>query len=261
MDRLPLWLVFVVSAMIIIASTEVGFLLGRRQHTRGAETQKITTGPIVAASLGLLAFMLAFTFGAVMSRFDDRKQLVLEEANAIGTAFLRADALPEQARDRIQRILYDYITLRIDATQSKDAENIMQAVIKSEQMQKEMWSLAMSIAQREPTPVSALLLQSLNQLIDLQQKRITVSAYHRMPTVFWFALYGLVILAMAVGGYDTGLPGGERSTTARLIVAVAFSLVLLLIVALERPVVALTSVNQAALIDVQRSIKASLPQS
>ena len=190
MDGLPLWMVFVVSAIIIVASIEVGFLLARRQHRRGGEAQKITTGPVVAASLGLLAFMLAFTFGAVMSRFDDRKQLVLEEANAIGTAFLRIDSLPKQEKDQMQRILYDYITLRIEAVQSNDLEYLEQALITSAQMQNEMWSVAMSVAQRNPTPISALLVESLNQLIDLHQKRITVLAYHRMPTVFWFALYG-----------------------------------------------------------------------
>ena len=70
--------------------------------------EKIQTGPVVAASLGLLAFMLAFTFGAVTKRYDDRKQLVLDEANAIGTACLRADLLPEPDRDSVRRLLYDY---------------------------------------------------------------------------------------------------------------------------------------------------------
>ena len=136
----------------------------------------------------------------VTSRFDERKHLVLDEANAIGTAFMRADSLPQDEKKQMQRLLYDYITRRIEVVQSNDVEYIKQTLDSTERMQKDMWSLAMSIAQGDPTPVSALLLQSLNQVVDLHQKRFTVALYHRMPTIFWIALYGLVILAIGSGG-------------------------------------------------------------
>ena len=254
-DGLPLWVIFIASVIVIVSSSEVGFLLGKRHSGKGSTGRKISTGPVVASSLGLMAFMLAFTFGAVASRFDDRKDLVLEEANAIGTAFLRADLLPRIERDRMQKLLYDYISLRIEAVESGDAEQIEQALIRSEAMQNEMWSMAVSFAGRDRSPVAALFLQSLNQVIDLQQKRVTVSTYHRMPAVFWFTLCGLAILSMVIGGYENGLSGGRRSITTRLVVSIAFSMVLILIVALERPFVELASVSQAALIDVQQGIK------
>ena len=82
--------------------------------------------------------------------------------------------------------------------------------------------------------------------------------YQRMPAVIWFAMFGLTILAMFIGGYEAGLAGGHLSTTAVVVPALAFSVVLLLIVALERPVQELTPVNQAPLIDVQEDIHRSL---
>jgi len=263
MDGVPFWGVFVASVVIILLSVEIGFRLGRWQHGRLPAGEKIQTGPVVAASLGLLAFILAFTFGAVTKRFDERKQLVLDEANAIGTAYLRADLLPETDRDSIRRVLYDYVTLRLDAVQLSntnklDDQQLEQMIARSEELQMQLWSTAVAIADQQPTPISALFVQSLNELIDLHQMRITLAFEHRMPTIFWIALFGLAILAMLVGGYDSGLAGGRRSATTIMSLALAFSLVMLLVIALDRPQQRLSTVNQAALMDVQRGIQRSL---
>lgn len=263
MDGVPLWGIFLASVLIIVLPVEIGFRLGRWQHARLTGGEKIQTGPVVAASLGLLAFMLAFTFGAVTKRFDDRKQLVLDEANAIGTAYLRADLLPEPDRDSVRRLLYDYVSLRLEAVQrdreGKLDDQLLETMItRSAKQQNELWSIAVSIADQYPTPISALFLQSLNELIDLHQKRITVALQHRMPGIFWIALCGLTILAMIIGGYDAGLSSGCRSVITVMSMALAFSLVMLLIVALDRPQQRLSEVNQAALVDVQRAIERSL---
>jgi len=263
MDEVPLWGILLASVLIIVLATEFGFRLGRWQHARLTGGDKIKTGPVVTASLGLLAFMLAFTFGAVTKRFDDRKQLVLDEANAIGTAYLRADLLPEPDRDSVRRLLYDYVNLRLETVQlggeGKTDDHFLETMItQAEKQQNELWSIAVSIADRYPTPISALFLQSLNELIDLHQMRITVALQHRMPGIFWFALCGLTILAMIVGGYDAGLSSGRRSVITTMSVALAFSLVMLLVVALDRPKQRLSVVNQAALMDVQRAIERSL---
>lgn len=192
------------------------------------------------------------------SRYDERKQLVLSEANVIGTVYLRVDLLPQADRTEIQSILYDYVTLRIDGLKRGKLQQIQQGIDRSKELQVELWSRAVAIAVQNPTPVSALFLQSVNELIDLHQRRVTVGLHDRMPTIFWGALYSLTVLAMLVGGYDAGLIGRRRSITTLIAVALAFSVVLLLIVALDRPLHQFSIVSQAALLDLQQDIQRSL---
>ena len=258
MDGLSLWWIFLASVAIILISNEVGFQLGSKRRRLLAAEDKIQTGPVVAASLGLLAFILAFTFGSVASRYDERKQLVLSEANVIGTTYLRIDLLPQTDRTEIRGIVYDYVTMRIDALKSGKRQQIQQGIVRSKELQDELWSRAVAIAAQNPTPVSVLFLQSVNELIDMHQRRVTVGLHLRMPENFWIVLYSLTALAMVIGGYDAGLIGRRRSITTLLAVSLAFSMVLLLVVALDRPLHPFAIVNQAALIDVQQDIHRSL---
>lgn len=257
-DGLSLWWIFLASVVIILLSNEVGFQLGSKRRRLLAAEEKIQTGPVVAACLGLLAFILAFTFGSVTSGYDERKQLVLSEAIVIGTAYLRVDLLPQADRTKIRRILYDYVTLRIDAMKSGNVQQIQQGIDRSKELQGELWSRAVAIAAQNQTPVSALFLQSVNELIDLHQRRVTVGLDLRMPTIFWVALYSLTVLAMLAGGYDAGLIGRRRSITTLIAEALAFSVVLLLVVALDRPLHQLSIVSQAALLELQQDIQRSL---
>ena len=111
LDQFPLWALFVATAVVFLLAIEVGFHIGRYRRSRRAGDQKSQVGSVMAASLGLLAFFLAFTFGMAGSRFDDRKKLVLEEANTIGTTYLRAELLPEPHRTEIQTLLREYIDI------------------------------------------------------------------------------------------------------------------------------------------------------
>lgn len=258
LDKLPLWGILVTSTAIIYFSTEFGFLLGKRARERATGKRRIQTATVVAATMGLLAFVLAFTFGTVTSRNNELKHLVLDDVNAIGTTWLRADLLPETDRAEVRKILHDYVTLRIDSVQGATPQKIEHAIKRSSELQNELWSRAVAIARQNPTPISSLFLQSLNDMIDLHQKRVTVAIYHRLPSIFWLVLYGLTILAMVAGGYDVGLVGGRRSITTLLVVTLAFSVVLYLVVALDRPRTQLKTISQAALIDLQQDIRRSM---
>jgi hypothetical protein len=262
LDGFSLWSIFLFLVVSIILSIEFGFYLGKRQRKRAPDGAKIETGAVVAASLGLLAFMLAFTFGAVTSNYSERRQLLLDEVNALGTLFLRADLLPESERDRVRGILSHYVTLRIDAlegeenSQSADfAQSIETAIQRSEEIQAELWSIAVAAAVQNPTPLNALFVQALNDVIDLHGKRVAVGIFHRMPAIFWVILFVLMLLAMMVSGYNSGVSGGRRSLTATLGLTLAFSIVLILIITLERP--GQMIVSQDILIKLQHDFSAA----
>ena len=103
LDVLPLWGVFLAVLVLVLAAIEGGYRLGNYRHRQSGGEKEAPVGAMVGATLGLLAFMLAFTFGMAAERFDTRKQLVLDEANAIGTTYLRTAMLPERMASRSTR--------------------------------------------------------------------------------------------------------------------------------------------------------------
>jgi hypothetical protein len=249
LDSAPLWAIFVASLTITLLSIELGFRLGRWRLGRLDGVQTVRVGPNVAASLSLLAFMLAMVFGVVQSRHNELKHAVLDEANAIGTAFLRADLLPETERAEVRQLLNDYVALRIEAVRQGTEQQIEWAIERSEEMQRDLWSRAVAVANRQPTPVAALFVQSLNNVIDSHEKRIALGIHYRLPGIIWIVLYGVAILAFVMGGYDGGVSGSRRIITITLSTAVAFSVVFLLEVALDRPHEHLLSTSEAAMLD------------
>src|SRR6201982_2091547 len=104
LDALPLWALFIVILLVVLFSVEFGYRLGKYRRSRHEQEKEAPLGTMVGATLGLLAFVLAFTFGLAAARFDARRQALLDEANAIGTTYLRAGMLPEQG-EKIRGIL------------------------------------------------------------------------------------------------------------------------------------------------------------
>jgi len=261
LDTLPLWGVFAVSLLITFLSIEFGFLMGRLRQGRLKGEEKVISGPVVAASFSLLAFMLAMTYGAVDSRFNAIKGVAVDDANAIGTAFIRADLLPDAERAEVRQLLQDYVDLRVKALQSDVGEEVRQAIGRSEKLQSDLWSRATEIAERYPTPISALFVQSVNEMIDTHAKRITLLIRYRLPETIWIVLYGLAILAMAMGGYDTGISGSRSTVSVTLAAALAFSVVFTLVIGLDRPHQHLSTATQAVMIDLQEDIRLSMQDS
>jgi hypothetical protein len=208
-------------------------------------------GEMVAATLGLFAFILAFTFGLAATRFDTKRQLVLDEANAIGTTYLRAEMLPERSAE-IRALLRDYVDVRIEAVKPGKLE---EGIRRSENLQNRLWQQTVPIAANNPNSIIVgLFVQSLNEVIDLHAKRLTAGARNRIPFVIWAALYGISFLAFAAMGYHSGMTGTTRSVVI-ITVAFTFSVVIALIADLDRSHEGVLVVSQQALIDLRRSMK------
>jgi len=208
---------------------------------------------MVAATLGLLAFMLAFTFGMAGARFDARKQLVLDEANAIGTAYLRAQLLPPPHSTEIQALLREYVDIRVAGATQK--EKLAVALARSQELHRLLWSQAVTLSQKSSNPmVVGLFIQSLNEVIDLHSKRITAGLRNRIPAIIWIVLYLLAIMAMIAMGYHSGLASPSRSIVV-LILTMAFSAVIYLTIDLDNPREGLLHVSQQAMFDLQQSFR------
>jgi hypothetical protein len=255
LDALPLWGLFMAFLLVVLLSVECGYRIGKYRRSQSEEEKEAPVGAMVGATLGLLAFMLAFTFGMAASRFDARKQVLLDEANAIGTTYLRAAILPDR-REAIRALLREYVDARLDAVQSG---KVMESIRRSENLQEQLWAHAVALGENNPTSiVVGLFVQSLNEVIDLHAKRVTAGLRNRIPGAIWLVLFAVAVVSLATMGYHAGLSRTSRSP-AELAVAFTFSAVIGLIADLDRPQEGALVVSQQALVDLRESMRAPRP--
>lgn len=250
LDVLPLWGFFLAVLLLVLGAVDVGYRFGRYRRNRSENEKDAPVGSMAGATLGLLAFMLAFTFGLAASRFDVRRQVLLDEANAIETTYLRAGMLPER-RDEIRGLLREYVDVRIKAVRTG---NVAEGIRRSVDLHDRLWVHAVAVGERNPTSlVVSLFTESLNELINLHSKRIGVARY-RIPLPIWGTLFIIAVLSLATMGYHAGLVGTSRSI-AQFAVGFAFSVVILLIADLDRPQAGMLKVSQQPLLDLQQAME------
>jgi Protein of unknown function (DUF4239) len=256
LDFLPLWALFVATLLITLLSFEGGFLAGKRRSRRSEREQGVVGGGLVEGMLGLAAFMLAFTFGAAVTHFDAGRQAILDEANSIRTAYLRADFLPEPHRAEIRNLLREYVEVRLESVRSGKIE---QAIARSDELHKRLWlQAATSIEKPSTTDFAVEFIQPLNEIIALHTRRVIVGLEFRIPNIIWVVLYIITALAAASIGYHSGLTGSKRPLIG-LAVIFAFSAVIFLIEDIDRPWDGFLEVSQRALADLQRKMNAQTP--
>jgi hypothetical protein len=204
--------------------------------------------------------MMGFTFSVALSRFEARLDAVLEEANAIGTTALRARLLPEPQASTSLKLLHDYAQLRLELTQkAASAAEIAIAVERSNAIQEALWLNAKAVAAKDNAMVpTGLYLQTLNDMIDDQEKRLTAFR-NRVPAVVFVALYGIATIAACFTGYS-GWSEAQRSRVSDYLVGFVIAAVILLIQDLDRPETGFISVSQQPIIDLLQSMAAYVPK-
>jgi hypothetical protein len=255
LDIFPLWLAYLLTILLSLLAAEVGYQLGRRVKRRSPEENRSTAGSMAGATLALLGFLLAIITGIAINRFDVRRQLVVDEANAIGTTYLRAGYVAEPLQSEIRELLREYIDARLLAL---EPGRLGEARILSEELHTELWTRAEILAEESPTPVVSIFITSLNEVIDLHTRRVVTALETRIPVTIWFGIYFAAFLSMSLVGYQNGLEGG-RNLLPLLVLIVIFSAVILLILDLDRPREGILQVSHQALIDLQQQIGLPAP--
>ncbi|NVO13434.1 MAG: hypothetical protein HXX10_05295 [Rhodoplanes sp.] len=246
----PLLAVFLVSTTIILLASEFGRRLGVRAGNRGGDNVATLEGAI----LGLMALMIGFTFAMALARFETRRDAALNEANAIGTTALRARMLPAPHNTESIALLKDYLQLRLDLSRRVATVSELNAAIdRSNAIQEALWQQAKMLPAKAPGMVpTGLYIQSLNEMIDNQEKRLT-AARNSVPKIVLLALYGVATIASAFTGYAAGLEA-RRSRLPVYVMAGLISAVILLIEDLDRPTTGFITVSQQPLVDTASSI-------
>jgi len=250
---MPIIAVFGCTILFVVFCKFFGMGLAARVKTPLAREESV--GSVVGATVGLLAFMLAFTFNMTANRFDARKQLVLDEANAIETTYLRAGLLPEEFTAPARALLREYVDLRVRA--ARDRTTLDASLARSEAIHDELWASVEDMFSEAPAPISySLFVNSLNEMIDVHAERVTVAVRQGIPGAIWMGLYLVAGLAMIAVGYQTG-KGGQRPYLVNTVLALAFSVVILLILDLDRSWEGAVRVDQQPLIDLQKKLGAA----
>jgi hypothetical protein len=257
MDTAPLWIFPLFVTVAGLLATECSYRFGafRRRPWPGEESEGPVAG-LTGAILGLLAFMLAFSFSMGACRFDARRQAVLAEANAVGTTWLRASLLPEPHGAVATDLLQRYAALRASiGTGTSTVDRLEQ----SEDLHKQMWSVAKAATALDTRSVmTGLFVQSLNETIDLHAHRVFVGIYNRIPLTIWLALLTLTLVGMLAVGFQSGYTRTRRSPESLLLI-LGLAGVLYLIVDLDRAHEGLLTVSQQAMVSLHESMLAGPP--
>jgi hypothetical protein len=239
MFRYLLELSFAVSAAALFLSLtlamEVGYLIGR--HTvvepseRSAESSSVST--LTAGMLGLLAFTLSLSIGFAQTRYEVRRGLVLSEANAIGTAWLRATLIDGDEGPAISSKIADYAHARLDFTIAPSDADVPAVVTRTNALQSDIWRMMQAVARRAPNPVTTALVSALNDMFDLSvSQRFAYES--SVPEALMLALYIGALLAMGALGYQFGL-AHKRQIVLSSLLLLMWSGGMLLIVDLSKP--------------------------
>ena len=250
-DRIPLWGVFIITLGVVMIPAEVGFRLGRYIEHRPRHETEHAVSILVAPVLALLAFILAFTFNLAQERYQARRRVQFDLANSLGTVYLRASFVRQPYEREIKRLILaeldSYIGEHDDASMRVSHRRIAF-------MSDTLWRHATAAVASSGEPeFTALLVQSVNESIDLSERRRHIFELERIPAAIWLALGALTVLSMGLMGYDGGMSSSTRSV-AMVPLALAFCIVIFLIADLDRPNTGLLRPNREALLELRASL-------
>lgn len=247
------WQVVGVVSVVLLVMAEVGFRLGLPLSRTKDPSPKSEIGIVEAAVLGLLGLLLGFTFAMAVNRFDHRRLMVVEEANAIGTTYLRASFLPDPHRRPVEQLLRNYLDLRIVLKPTPQTEQRLGEIQReSAAIQRQLWAHAVAAGQAQPTPLVASFVTALNQLIDDDASRLH-AARARVPAPVWL----LVLLVASAGAFSCGYgagASGQRSVLTNALMPLLIAVVITLIADLDRPGHGLISTSQQALVELRDAL-------
>ncbi|HEX3438676.1 MAG TPA: hypothetical protein VHT24_18040 [Pseudacidobacterium sp.] len=178
----------------------------------------------MSASLTLLALIIGFTFSMAVNRYDQRKNYEEEEANAIGTEYVRADLLPATDAANVHHLLMQYLDQRLQFYAIRDDRRLASVDSETAKLQTEMWSTVQAAANAQPTPVIALVVAGMNDVLNTQG--YTQAAWwNRIPVGAWILMVALAICCSLLIGYGTHRRWFLLSMVLPLLVSIAFFLI------------------------------------
>lgn len=227
----------------LLVVVEIGYRVALRIHIHGKEELHQEIVAARDAISVLLSLLLAFTLAMVLARYDSRKQLIVDEANAIGTTRLQAQLLAEPYRSEILALLQRYLDARSRFSDAGlDQEKLKASFSQGNALLTEMWQKGVAIAQLSPTPITSIFVQSLNATTDLSERRLA-ALENRIPRVLWLVLIFMSMLTCLLVGFSFR----RRAFLVILVWPLMISIVLALSADLDSPRTGLIQIGQQSI--------------
>lgn len=249
-----IWLPVLIALLLLgglLATLEVSFRMGRRAKQRSGD-DKAQMGTIQGAVLGMLGLLLGFSFAGAASRLEQRQDLLLAEANAIGTAFLRADLLPTATRGSLKSLLLAYTQNRVRFFEVLDSRRFASVRAEAEALHQQIWAAALRGVEAAPQATMAVL-PAINELFDLHTARVDALA-RSLPAMVLTLLVVSSMVAVGTVGYGCGL-AGRRNPAFTTALAVLVASVLWVVIDLDHPRVGMIRINQDTMLGTQATLE------
>ncbi len=247
------WIFLVFLLVLLTAATYAGYRL-RRRTTADADERVHEQIVSAAAAVGvLLSLLIAFTLSMAVDRYNVNRQLIVDEANSIGTTELRARMLPPAYSEPIRALLRDYVDARVEYGRSGyDDAKLARALQRTKDIQERVWQQATALTREARDPVTALFVSSLNDTIDLSEKRLA-GLENRVPFAVWIMLVIIATLTCTV----VGGTARRRYSLSTLISPVMIAVAMSFVADLDSPRTGLIRVSQSSMDRVWQDLRAS----
>jgi hypothetical protein len=266
LDKAHILLIFGGSFALMVIGVELGFRFGSHWLGQQSKAQPSQVRALMGAALGLLGFMLAFSFSIAQSHFELRAQAYLEEVRAITSSYLSASFLDAGSSQEARALLTEFVDSRVaiielarDSAGDQPMEKALHLINRGEQIHHELWQLGQGQESAGQNPSSRVFSESVIRLMEANEQRKQASIYNRISPVIWVTLILMSVLAMLVTGYQAGL-AGSHSRLAIWSLAIIFAAVMALVIDLDRPRMSLFQMNQQQMFELQQQMHADRPQ-
>jgi hypothetical protein len=218
-------LILLASFVVLCVCSSIGALIRRRLGTLSTDLRE-DFGTVVAASLTLLGLIIGFTFSMAISRYEERKTLEAAEANAIGTEYVRGDVLPAGDAQRMRALLAQYTEQRISFYEAGGEQQLRRVNSDTARLEKELWSAVVVPANSQTTPLTALAVSGMNDVLN-SQGYTQAAWWNRIPPSAWVLMVTIALCCNLLIGYYTRRTHAESVMflVMTLIVAVSFFLI------------------------------------
>jgi len=249
----PIWIPILTILLLSLGAGELGFRFARSRQLSDPERDIVNT--LRTSTLGLVALLLGFSFAITSARHNDRSRLVMDEANAIGTCYLRAALLAEPARSEIRTALRRYTDVRIESFErGLDRREFERLATAMHAALNEMWSgVAHAMSADRQLALASAIVPAANEVIDLSATREWIRTYHMAPSVVWLLALS-IILCGAMTGHALG-EAGRRHVGLSLGLNLLILMVAFVVLDFDRPRRGVIRVDQTPLIEVRESMR------
>lgn len=246
---------FLIPFASIIIPIIAGQNYGLHIKTKNGKVNDSPVGSVVGAALGLLAFMLAFTFQIVDNRYNNRKELLLDEVTTIRTTYLQSGLIPEPFRTSARKQLLEYTAVRVDLATDVSQAKIEKLKQKSQAVLDKLWNYSEALAaQDRSSEAYSLYTSSVNNLIETYNKRVTLTFEYRIPVAILWVLFIITFFSMFLLGYQFGI-SGKKNYLLSIFISIIFSSVMFLILVLDRPETGIMRLNQTPILTLYKQLQ------